>query len=418
MGVRRVSAIKMIDAEVRELVRCRGLDPAADPASVRRLVDEVVSDYDERSLGGGLPAMASAAEVARQVFDAVAGLGPLQRYLDDPTVEEIWVNEPGRVFVARHGVSELTTTVLTAAAVRELVERMLKASGRRLDISQPFVDALLPDGSRLHVVIPSVTREHWAVNVRKFVARAGSLAELVELGTVTAQAAGFLEAAVGSGLNIIVAGGTQAGKTTTINCLMAAIPASERVITCEEVFELRPRLPDVVAMQTRQPSLEGTGEIRLRRLVTEALRMRPSRLIVGEVREAESFDLLLSLNAGVPGMCSIHANSAREAVAKLCTLPLLASENVSHQFLAPTVAACVDLVLHQAVDQRGRRRVREIVALPGRVEGGVIEVAEIFTTRDERLVRAGGWPPKAERFAVAGYDLAELLASGNVGNAH
>jgi pilus assembly protein CpaF len=409
-----MSASKVIDRQVRELVRRRGLDPAVDPAAVRRLVEEVVSDYDERSLNGGMPAMASAAAVAREVFDAVAGLGPLQGYLDDPAVEEIWINEPGRVFVARHGVSELTTTVLTADAVADLVERMLKASGRRLDISEPFVDASLPDGSRLHVVIPGVTREHWAVNVRKFVVRASSLAELVALGTLTAQAARFLEAAVTSGLNIIVAGGTQAGKTTTLNCLVSAIPAGERVITCEEVFELRPCHPDLVAMQTRQPSLEGTGEIRLRRLVTEALRMRPSRLVVGEVREAECLDLLLALNAGIPGMGSIHANSAREAITKLSTLPLLASENVTDRFVVPTVASCVDLVVHQVVDRSGHRRVNEIVALPGRVEGGVIEVADIFSRRRDQLVRAGGWPPRPERFAAAGHDLGELLADGGV----
>src|SRR5918911_2402027 len=154
-----------------------------------------------------------------------------------------------------------------------------------------------------------------------------------------------------------------------LNCLCAAIPARERVITCEEVFELKVPLPDVVAMQTRQANLEGTGEIVLRRLVKEALRMRPDRIIVGEVRQEESLDLLIALNSGLPGMCSIHANSAREAVTKLCTLPLLAGENVTHSFVVPTVATCVDLVLHIARDATGKRRLREIVAVPGRVEG-------------------------------------------------
>jgi len=149
-----------------------------------------------------------------------------------------WINEPGRVFVARRGRSELTTTILAEGAVRDLVERMLKSSGRRIDLSQPFVDAMLPDGSRLHVVIPDITRRYWAVNVRKFLLTAYALDELVELGTLTPPAAAFLEAAVISGLNIIVAGGTQAGKTTLLNCLAAAIPGRERVITAEEVFEL------------------------------------------------------------------------------------------------------------------------------------------------------------------------------------
>lgn len=258
-------------------------------------------------------------------------------------------------------------------------------------------------------VIPDITRRHWAVNIRKFVLSAHGLDELVALGSLPAAAASFLEAAVVAGLNVLVAGGTQAGKTTLLNCLAAAIPARERVVTCEEVFELRLPLPDWVALQTRQPNLEGTGEVRLRRLVKEALRMRPDRLIVGEVRQEEALDLLLALNSGLPGMCTIHANSAREAVVKLCTLPLLAGENVGHDFVVPTVASCVDLVVHTETTADGRRRVSEVVAVPGRVEGRVVETAQVYATRDGALVRAGGYPPRPERFARAGYDLAELL---------
>jgi len=320
-----------------------------------------------------------------------------------------WINEPGRVFVARHGRSELTTTILDEGQVRDLVEKMLKSTGRRVDLSTPFVDAMLPDGSRLHVVIPDITRRHWSVNVRKFVLSANSLDELVALGTLTLQAARFLEAAVIAGLNLIVAGGTQAGKTTLLNCLAGAVPARERVITCEEVFELKIALPDVVSMQTRQPNLEGTGEIPLRRLVKEALRMRPDRILVGEVRQEECLDLLTALNSGLPGMCSIHANSAREAIVKMCTLPLLAGENVGHAFVVPTVASCVDIVVHLAKDGSGHRRVREIVAVPGRVEGDVVETADLFTSRAGRLVRADGYPPHPERFEWVGIDLPQLL---------
>src|SRR3712207_1447230 len=286
---------------------------------------------------------------------------------------------------------------------------MLRTSGRRLDMSTPFVDAMLPDGSRLHVVIPDITRRHMAVNVRKFVLQAHSLDELVALGTLTAHAARFLEAAVAVGLNVLVSGGTQAGKTTLLNCLAASIPARERVVTCEEVFELRVPLPDVVSLQTRQPNLEGAGEVRLRRLVKEALRMRPDRILVGEVRQEECLDLLIALNSGLPGMCSIHANSAREAVVKMCTLPLLAGENVGHAFVVPTVASSIDLVVHTATDAQGHRRVREIVGVPGRVEGDVVETAQIFTTLDDKLVRAEGYPPHPERYARAGIDLPALL---------
>ncbi len=405
------TATEHIHDEVRELIRRRGIDPITDHRSTRLLIDEVIGEYEERVPVSALPPLMDRAGAVRHVFDSLAGFGPLQRFLDDPTVEEIWINQPGRVFIARHGRSELTTVVLAPDEVRDLVERMLKPSGRRLDLSSPFVDALLPDGSRLHAVIPDITREHLSLNIRKFVVAANGLEDLVALSSITAHAARFLEAAVAAGLNIIVAGGTQAGKTTLLNTLINSIPARDRVIICEEVFELRPNLPDVVAMQTRQPNLEGHGEIRLRRLVKEALRMRPSRIVVGEVRQEESLDLLIALNSGLPGMCSVHANSAREAVVKLCTLPLLAGENVTDAFVVPTVASSIDLVVHIGIEPDGSRRVREIVALPGRVESGVVETADVFGTVDGRLVRAQGFPPHRDRFERHGIDLTGLLES-------
>jgi pilus assembly protein CpaF len=403
-------AIATVENEVRDLIRHSGLDPIRDVDEVRALVRDTVTDYDDRSLAGGLPRLDDLDQATKSVFDAVAGFGPLQQYFDDPEVEEIWVNQPSRVFVARRGIAELTSTILTDDGVRDLVERMLKASGRRVDLSSPFVDAVLADGSRLHVVIPDITRAHWYVNIRKFVVKADRLDDLVRIGTLSGQASRFLEAAVAAGLNILVAGGTQAGKTTLLNCLSAAIPPRERIVTAEEVFELKIPQRDVAAMQCRQPSLEGTGEVPLRRLVKEALRMRPNRIIVGEVRQAESLDLLIALNSGLPGMATLHANSAREAIVKMCTLPLLAGENVGSRFVVPTVASSIDLVLHAALERDGVRRVREIAAVPGRCEGDVVEMADLFVQRNGVLVRADGFPPHAERFAAAGYDLAELLA--------
>lgn len=370
-----------VEALVRDEVRARGIDPLLDPASVRALVDQAMASVE---------ADADADDVATQAFHSIAGFGPLQPLLDDPTVEEVWINAPGRVFAARDGRSELTTVVLDDAQVRALVERMLRVSGRRLDLSSPFVDARLPDGSRLHVVIPDVTREHWAVNIRRFVVRARSVADLVGLGMLSAEAATYLETAVIAGLNIVVAGGTQAGKTTFLNALLGCVPATERVISCEEVFEIRIDHPDWVAMQTRDEGLEGTGEIPLRRLVREALRMRPTRLVIGEVRQAEALDLLIAMNSGMPAMATVHANSAREAVTKLCTLPLMAGPNIDAGFVLPTVAGCVDLVVHLAADANGRR-VREIAALSGRVESGVVEVAEVFVDDGAGLVRGSGF---------------------------
>jgi pilus assembly protein CpaF len=406
---RDTHAVGVLEGEVRELVRRRGVDPVRDRAAVDELVREAVADYETRSALGAVAPLADPTAAGRAVVDSVAGLGPLQPYLDDPEIEEVWINAPSQVFVARGGRSELTTTILTAEQVRDLVEQMLRSSGRRLDLSSPFVDASLPGGERLHVVIPDVTRTAWAVNIRKHVVRAAHLDDLVRLGSLTPQAAAFLDASVRAGLNILVAGATQAGKTTMLNALAGSVPPTQRVITCEEVFELRFAVRDVVSMQCRQPSLEGTGEIPLRRLVKEALRMRPDRIVIGEVREAESFDLLVALNAGVPGMCTLHANSAREAITKMCTLPLLAGENVSDRFVVPTVASAIDLVVHLGIDVDGRRVVREILGVTGRVEQGVVEAAEIFVRSDERLVRADGFPPGAERFARAGIDLAVVL---------
>lgn len=411
-----MDACAHVGDQVRRTIRDDGLDLLADPHAVRTAINDAVEAFVASCADGSLPgwvgAVPESTELSRQVEDAVVGLGPLQRYLDDPDIEEIWINEPGRVFVARSGRSELTSTVLTDQLIRDLVERMLTNSGRRLDVSSPFVDAPLADGSRLHVVIPDITKSHWAINIRKFVCRARHVADLVGLGVLSQQAGDFLAAAVVSGLNIVVAGGTQAGKTTTLNALLGCVPARERVITCEETFELQlPDHPDWVALQTRQAGLEGTGEVTLRNLVREALRMRPTRLIVGEVRQHEALDLLIAMNSGMPSMASVHANSAREAVTKLCTLPLLAGSNIAADFVVPTVAGCVDLVVHLHTNAAGQRRVGEIAALSGRVEQGTVEMAPIFELSGGQLRRSDGFPPHVDRFERTGFDLSALLGS-------
>lgn len=339
--------------------------------------------------------------MSEATIDATNVFGPLSDFIDDPTVEEIWINSPERIFIARNGRSELTMLLLSAEQVRNLVERLLLWSGRRLDLSVPFVDARLPDGSRLHVAIPEITAANWAVNIRKHLMQKVSVTQLAERGVMTAEMAELLRRAVAAGLNILVSGGTQAGKTTMLNALVSTIPVSERVITIEEVFELAPQLPDVIAMQTRSSNLQGEGEISLRRLIKESLRMRPSRIIVGEVRESEALDLLIALNSGLPGMGTLHANSARDAVAKLQILPLLAGENISHRFIAPTIASAIDLIVHVSLDRNGVRRVSEIAVVTGRIEGLTPEVDSLFTwnTETSSYVRGLGSLPHPERFA-------------------
>ena len=406
-----MDAIRILEDEVRELVRRRGLDPAAEPDAVRRLVGDAAEDYQARALQGSLPTLRDMNDSVRVVADAVAGFGPLQPLLDDDSIEEIWINAPNQVYCARAGVSELTNITLNEEKVRDLVESMLKTSGRRLDLSSPFVDAALPDGSRLHVVIPDITRRHWAVNIRKFVVRAHHLDDLVRGGSLSSEAARYLDACVDAGMNILVSGATQAGKTTLLNCLSASIGSRERVVTVEEIFELKLPLRDVVQMQCRQPNLEGHGEIPLRRLVKEALRMRPDRLIVGEVREAESLDMLVALNSGLPGMCTIHANSAHDALTKICTLPLLAGENISRNFVVPTVASCFDLVVHCTRDRHGRRYVQEILSVGSRVEDGVIESSTVFQRRDGHLAMNPSAMLDNDKLDARGVDIRSVVGA-------
>lgn len=409
---RVTSAVGVIAEQVRERVRREGIDLRGDRDLADRYVRDEVQRYAELALGGSVPLLDDEGRVARQVVAALTGLGPLQPYLDDPSVEELWINAPDRIFIARDGVAERLPIELTDLEVRELLERMLHQTGRRVDLSSPFVDASLPDGSRLHAVIPDVTRRHVSINVRRFRAGMRGLVDLVALGSLTSQAAGFLHVAVRSGHNILVTGATHSGKTTLLGALLGSCRPGERIVTVEETFELSLDAVDHVALQCRQPSLEGTGEISLRRLIKESLRMRPDRLVVGEVREAEALDLLIALNSGIPGMCSLHANSARDALVKLCTLPLLAGRNIDVSFVTPTVASAIDLVVHAELGRDGRRRVVEVVAPSGRIAGGEVEAATLFTRVGDRLVATGELPPRMAGFERAGVDPAAILREG------
>lgn len=372
------TATAAVVERVRERLRADESDPTRDPGYAERVIRSEVRRHNDFALARGFAPLDDEGACVREVLAQLTGYGPLQAYLDDPTVEEVWLNAPDRVFVARGGVAERVPVSLTGGAVRDLVERMLHSSGRRVDLSQPFVDASLPDGSRLHVVIPDITRRHWAVNIRKFLPAFRDVGRLVETGSLAPEAADLLVDAMRQGRSILVSGPTHAGKTTLLAALVAAAARSQRIVTVEETFELAIDAPDLVALQGRQPSLEGGGEVTLRRLVKEALRMRPDRVVVGEVRDAEALDLLLALNTGVPGAATIHANSAAEALAKLAALPLLAGRNIDAQFVLSAVARSVHLVAHCGRDARGRRRVLEIVTPTGRLVGDAAEVRSLY----------------------------------------
>lgn len=340
---------------VSKALQNRALDAKANVQGVFNEVIDAEIEGSQRAL-----TLEAEIDLRQGAENKLFGFAQLQPLLDDPSIEEIWINGPSQVFIARAGISSRIDLRLEADEVSALVERMLRPTGRRLDRSSPFVDASLSDGTRLHVVIPDITSKHWSVNLRKFPNRIMSMADLVARGVLSAKQADFLVSKVRLGANVLISGATQAGKTTLLCALINALDQSERIVTVEETFEIRAINPDWVAMQTRQPNLEGVGEVTLRRLIKEALRMRPSRLIVGEVREAEALDLLIALNSGLPGLCTIHANSADDAVIKISTLPLLAGSNISMDFIRPTVASCLQYVVHCELTSSGMRKVSEI----------------------------------------------------------
>ena len=326
---------------------------------------------------GGQP-VGNESAVQMGAVQKLQGFGVLQPFINDRSIEEIWINRPNELFVAGPNGVETVEVDLNEAELRTIVLRMLRASGRRLDRTMPFVDAALPDGSRLHVVIPEVTAKHWSVNIRKFPVGIITLNRLVELKSLTVQQADFLRSAVRSGKNMLIAGATHSGKTTLLCALLHELEENTRLVTCEETFEIRSNLNDWVAMQTRQPNLEGQGEIPLRRLVKEALRMRPSYLVIGEVREAESLDLLIGMNSGIPGLCTIHANSPQAALIKLCTLPLLAGPNISSEFVRATTVQAIDYVVQCSNTADRGRWISSIAAVTQSNDGAPVAAEAVL----------------------------------------
>lgn len=290
----------------------------------------------------------------------LGGLGPLEPFMADPAVEELWFNHPNELFVHSRGITIRHEIDFDESLQETVVERLLRHVGRRIDKTTPFVDAALPDGSRMHVVIPDITKNDMSVNIRKYVATSPSLSKL---GSLTSDQLHAVRAALRARKTVVVSGATAAGKTTLLSALLAELDRSERIVSVEDTFELSLGNPDWVAMQTRPVSIEGGGEVDLRRLTREALRMRPGWLVVGEVRGAEAIELLVALNSGIPALCTIHANSARHAMSKLITLPLLAGTGVPVEFVKQVLESTVGLVIHCGIDETGSRKVQELMTL-------------------------------------------------------
>lgn len=305
--------------------------------------------------------------------------------LFDDDVEEFWINSPGKIFVAKNGIAELSSYVLTESEITALLEQLLRTSGRRLDISHPFVDATLPDGSRLHAVIPNITQKWPAINVRKFKKEYIKLQDLLSRKMFNTLALSLMQKINLDNSNLLISGTTGAGKTTFLSALLNDLPRNTRVITCEEVFELKIDLIDQVRLQTRDHNLDSKGEVDLRRLIKEALRMRPDRLILGEVRQAEALDLLIALNSGICGMATIHANSAQDAINKIFLLPLLGGPNIQENFIKRTASKVIKYVIHLSRDIYGFRFVSEIVEIIPNNTHDFFEFKEIYKYNNSRL---------------------------------
>lgn len=344
-----------------------GRSPVADLADE---VHELVSE--EAALLG---AEDRAAVETRIVRDTI-GLGPLEDLLADPAVEEVMVNGPGRVYVERAGQIEPTdVSFRDEEELRNAIERILAPLGRRIDELSPMVDARLADGSRINVVIPPLAIDGPALSIRRFGAQRPGPRELVEMGSMTAAQCELLGAAVAARRSVLVSGGTGSGKTTLLNALSSFIASCERVVTIEDAAELRLQQPHVVRLESRPASVEGSGEVTVRDLLRNALRMRPDRVVIGEVRGAEALDLLTALNTGHDGALStVHANSPVDALARLETLALMAGLGLPHEAIAEQVQRGIDLVVHLERRPDGARR--------------VVEVAEVVRVAGATAVRA------------------------------
>jgi pilus assembly protein CpaF len=351
--------LSLTEPELRELVH----------QHLRELLDE-----EEITLS-----VQEKAQVIQQIGDGILGLGPLEPYVRDPEVTEIMVNGPESVYVERGGKLHWTgARFFDEEQLRRTIDKIVARVGRRIDEASPYVDARLPDGSRVNAVIPPLALDGPCLTIRKFSADPYGVSDLMAFETLTPQVAELVEACVRGRLNILVSGGTGAGKTTTLNVLSSFLPDDERILTIEDAAELRLQQPHVVRLEYRPPNIEGKGEITVRDLVRNALRMRPDRIVVGEVRGAEALDMLQAMNTGHEGSIStIHANSPRDALSRLETVALMSGMDLTIRAVREQMASALDLIIHQSRMKDGTRRFTHVTEVVG-MEGDVITLQDIF----------------------------------------
>jgi pilus assembly protein CpaF len=361
-----------------------------------------------------------------EVLNETFGLGPIEPYLHDPDVADILVNTFRQVYIERFGRLELTSTRFdNDEHLLRIIDRIVSKIGRRVDESSPMVDARLPDGSRVNAIIPPLAVDGPILSIRRFGTGVLDVDKLVEIGSLTAGMAELCKGAVKARLNILISGGTGSGKTTLLNAISAFVPAEERIVTIEDAAELQLLQPHVVRLETRPPNIEGRGEVTQRSLVRNSLRMRPDRIIVGEVRGDEVLDMLQAMNTGHDGsMTTIHANNARDALHRLETLMLLCGVNLPIRAMREQVSAAIEIIIHLARMSDGTRKIVGVTELVG-MEGDVIAMQDIFVFQKTGVgpegqvlgeYRATGIRPKfADRLAVSGIPLpGNLFEEGQV----
>jgi pilus assembly protein CpaF len=355
-------------------------------------------------------------EVRHELF----GLGPLEPLLADPTISDILVNSPQNIYIERRGKLERTSvTFKDDEHLMRVIERIVSSVGRRIDESSPMVDARLSDGSRVNAIIPPLSLDGPVLSIRRFGAEPLRMSKLIEIGAVTKDIADMFEMCVSARLNILISGGTGAGKTTLLNALSAYIPEEQRIVTIEDSAELQLQQPHVVRLETRPPNIEGRGEVTQRDLVKNALRMRPDRVVIGEVRGGEAIDMLQAMNTGHDGsLTTVHANTPRDALARLETMIQMTGMKLSERAMRQQIASALNLVIQAARLSDGTRRVVSISEITG-MEGDTITMQEIFQferkgiDKDGNVVgrfRPTGVRPRfAERLKVYGMQLPRVF---------
>lgn len=385
-------------------------------------VEQVIGSYVEKVMEDA-PFVVPVTERVRIVSDLkdeMLGLGPIEILLKDPSVTEVMVNGPKKIFVERNGRLQLTDVQFhDDSHVMNIIERILSPIGRHIDEAVPLVDARLEDGSRVNIIIPPLSLIGPCITIRKFANRALSVEDLISFGTLDRKMADFIKACIQARINILVSGGTGSGKTTTLNVLSSFIPENERIVTIEDAAELRLQQEHVVTLESRPANIEGSGEITIRDLVKNALRMRPDRIIVGEVRGGEALDMLQAMNTGHDGsLTTAHANSPRDALSRLETMVLMAGFEMPIKAIREQISSAIELVLQQSRLKDGSRKITHITEIQ-HMEGEIITTQELFrfeqTGMDENgklmghFVATGMQPGFMEKFQINGVSLPDNL---------